>query len=129
MSIGPRIKHLRKEKKMSQTQLAQHLGVDGSQISKYENGENTPPLDKIEKIAEALGVSVSEITDPESLTKPDASNMDWIHEKARLLGQIEMLNEKLLQYVEGQLKQSDAATNEIIRLNGELQRLRDKYGE
>jgi transcriptional regulator with XRE-family HTH domain len=64
MTIGQKIKELRTEKKLSQTKLGDAIGVDKSQISKYETGENVPPLERIEKIAKVLGVTVSDIADP-----------------------------------------------------------------
>lgn len=63
MSIGLKIKALRIEKKWSQGFLGAKIGVSKTQISKYESGENVPPLDKINRMAELLGVN------PEDLVK------------------------------------------------------------
>ncbi len=61
-SVGDRIKTLRKEKHITQTQLANCIGVQASVISKYENNIIVPSLEQIHKIAEALGVDPVEIT-------------------------------------------------------------------
>lgn len=57
MTIGERIKSLRTEKGMTQTELAELLQTTKQNIFKYENGIVTNiPSDKIEKMAEIFGV-------------------------------------------------------------------------
>lgn len=58
MTLGEKIKQLRKEKDWSQTQLAQKLGVHPKHISKYENDVHNPPVETLAKIADIFGVSV-----------------------------------------------------------------------
>ena len=53
------IKKARKEKGLTQSDLASMLGVKRSVISKYENGSIEPSLTQIEKIAELLDVTPS----------------------------------------------------------------------
>lgn len=53
-NIGTKIKEIRKEKKLSQEELATLCGCSRTLISAYESGRVIPPLDKIEKIAAAL---------------------------------------------------------------------------
>ncbi|MRC17312.1 helix-turn-helix domain-containing protein [Bacillus thuringiensis] len=62
MSIGMRIRHIRKEKKITQGELARMLGFSGSSaISYIENGQRKLNADKIPKLAESLGVTIEEI--------------------------------------------------------------------
>lgn len=56
--LGDRIKELRKERAWSQTDLAQRIGSDAHQLSRYENGRTTPSADAIVKIAETFDVSL-----------------------------------------------------------------------
>ena len=57
MTIGERIKSLRTEKGMTQTELAELLQTTKQNIFKYENGIVTNiPSDKIEKMAEIFGI-------------------------------------------------------------------------
>lgn len=62
MTMGDRIRYLRKQAKMTQADLAQVLGVGRSAVLKYEKGqvENLPKA-SIEKIAAVFGVSPSYI--------------------------------------------------------------------
>lgn len=61
MKIGPRIRCLRKAKKMSLADLALCIGKDRSQVGKYEKGTTDIPLSVIEKIASALDVPVKKL--------------------------------------------------------------------
>jgi DNA-binding XRE family transcriptional regulator len=54
-----KLKGLRKEKNLTQSQLADKLGMEKGQISKIENGKFNLTLTTINKIAAALGVRVN----------------------------------------------------------------------
>ena len=53
-----RIKELRKQKKMTQKQLAEKIFVDASAISFWENGVNLPSTEKQVMLADLFGVSL-----------------------------------------------------------------------
>jgi len=59
--LGNAIKQLRKEKKLSQEDLANKINVDKGNISRYESGKQSPEFDKIGAIADALGIEVWEL--------------------------------------------------------------------
>lgn len=61
--FGERVKKLREKKKMSQLSLAQKAKLDLTTINEIESGNRDPMLRTIWKIANALDVSVSELTD------------------------------------------------------------------
>lgn len=58
--IGERIKQLRKQKSLTQKELAEALGVDRSSIGKYETG-TLPSSEIVLKAAEFFGVSVDNL--------------------------------------------------------------------
>ena len=58
MSIGERITMLRKERQLSQGQLAQQLGVSRQAVSKWENGQTSPDTVKLIQLAELLDTEV-----------------------------------------------------------------------
>lgn len=53
-----RIKEIRQEKNLSQTDIAKALGVTRQAISLYEKGDREPKLETWEKLADFFGVSV-----------------------------------------------------------------------
>ena len=57
ISMGEKIRQLREKSKISQKQIAEHLGVDQSMVSKIENNERKPSLELIEKISLLFGCS------------------------------------------------------------------------
>lgn len=59
--LGKFIAGLRREKGMTQAELAQKLQVTDKAVSRWERGIGLPDINLIEPLAEALGVSVVEI--------------------------------------------------------------------
>lgn len=57
MSVGEKIKHYRKAKKMTQKQLGELCGIAEPNIRKYELGKQNPKKETVEKIAEALDIN------------------------------------------------------------------------
>ena len=61
IKIGGFLKDLRKEKGITQEQLAEKLGVSGRTISRWETGNNMPDISLLVEIAEFFDVSIPEI--------------------------------------------------------------------
>ncbi len=57
--LAYQFKELRKKKHLTQTQLAEKIGMEKGQISKIENGKFNLTLATINKIAVALGARVN----------------------------------------------------------------------
>ena len=57
--LGNRLKQARKEKGLSQEELANLIGLKVGTISKYEQGDRTPGIGKIQLIANVLGCDTS----------------------------------------------------------------------
>ncbi|MDF2549694.1 MAG: hypothetical protein K0S07_761 [Chlamydiales bacterium] len=53
-----KIKQLRKNKGWSQQELAEKIGTDARQISRYETGKITPSIDVVIRIAKIFEVSI-----------------------------------------------------------------------
>lgn len=51
------VRKLRAKKKLSQKALADRVGISVSYVSMLERGQRSPPLETVEKMARALGVS------------------------------------------------------------------------
>lgn len=59
--FAQRITQLRKERSMTQEQLAQELGITAQAVSKWENGQSYPDILLLPKLAEVYGVRVDEL--------------------------------------------------------------------
>ncbi|MBO5176822.1 MAG: helix-turn-helix transcriptional regulator, partial [Lachnospiraceae bacterium] len=62
-NIGKFIAKLRKEKKLTQEQLAERLGVHNRSVSRWENGSSMPDYAVLPMLANELGVSVAELVE------------------------------------------------------------------
>jgi len=51
------VRKLRSKKKLSQKTLADKIGISVSYVSMLERGQRSPPLDMLEKVAKAMGVT------------------------------------------------------------------------
>lgn len=67
--IGRFIAECRKEKNITQEQLAEKLGVTNKSISRWENGKNMPDLSLLIPLCEILEVSINELLCGERLNK------------------------------------------------------------
>jgi DNA-binding XRE family transcriptional regulator len=61
MSIGTRVMQIRNQKGLSQRQLSERSGIAGSYLSRIENRRLEPRPKTLRKIAEALGIPVSDL--------------------------------------------------------------------
>ena len=61
--IGKRIRKYREDRKLSQKDLADMIGVSNSRISNWEKGINRPDADMLADLGRALKVSPSELLD------------------------------------------------------------------
>ena len=70
--IGLRVRTLRLQRGLSQTELGKHISVTFQQVQKYEKGANRISAGRLQRIAEVLGVPVSFFfTSNEKKSSPD----------------------------------------------------------
>lgn len=70
---GTTIKALREKKRLTQSELAEILGVSSKAVSKWETGKGLPDITLIEPISKALGVSVMELMSGDTVTNKNVS--------------------------------------------------------
>ena len=61
MTIGKRIGLLRRQKGLTQEELASHMGVSPQAVSKWENDQTCPDISALPKLAQLFGVTVDEL--------------------------------------------------------------------
>ena len=72
--IGKFILELRKEKNMTQQELADKIGVTDRAISKWENGRGMPDLSLMKPLCQELGISINELISGEKIDKKEYQN-------------------------------------------------------
>ena len=101
--FGAFVAQCRKEKKMTQVDLAAKLNVTDKAISRWERGVGFPDINTIEPLAAALDVSVAELMKSERI---DESNVS-------ITMNDEIVN-NTLNFAENQIRQERKTVLEII---------------
>ncbi|MHB1681924.1 MAG: helix-turn-helix domain-containing protein [Bacilli bacterium] len=88
MCFGDHLAKARKAAGMTQADLAKRLSISVRAIQHYEQGRSTPPLPKLQKIVEILGVSLSYFEANTNLSDRDKGTFH-VSEKASQYGKVE----------------------------------------
>ena len=91
MTTGQQIRKLRVARGLTQSQLGDRIGIDGRNITRYESDRVRPRKDMLQKLAEALEVSVEQL----AARSPNmASTLLEDPELLEQFQQIQLLNEE-----------------------------------
>lgn len=107
MPTGTKIKEIRKQKGLTQKQLGDLCGIADSNIRKYENGKQNPKIETLQKIADALGCDIFDLTEiqaeplsPEQEKELEAQNRA---DEKDIAKDIENIRQKLINGADGPL--------------------------
>ena len=76
--IGKYIATCRKNKKLTQEQLAEKLGITGKSISRWENGKTMPDVSLFHALCKELGITINDLLSGETTNK---TNLDLSADK------------------------------------------------
>lgn len=80
--IGKFITKCRKEKKLTQAQLAEKLNITDRAVSKWETGKSMPDSSVMLELCDILGITVNELLSGEKIELPNGEEMDMeLYEK------------------------------------------------
>ena len=91
--IGEFLKELRKEKNLTQEQLAEQLNVSNRSVSRWETGRNMPDIGLLVEIAELYDVSIPEIIDGKR--RSEKMNEEVKETALKLSDYAETINQKI----------------------------------
>lgn len=74
-TLGQQLKQLRNDKKLSQPEFAQQVGIEQSYLSKLENDKSIPSNEIFRALLIALDLSIDEFMKP----------LTYSHDKTRLM--------------------------------------------
>lgn len=85
MNLGENIYRLRTERNMSQGDLADALDVSRQSVSKWENSNAVPELEKLLKMSDLFGITLDELVGSPTVPEP-ASDASHSIQKHTLIG-------------------------------------------
>lgn len=112
MTLGQKIRNLRKAKNLSQQELAEKIGITKTQISRWEKGHVQPRQSNLRDLAELFGVSDEDFQD---LTPPGA--LELMQDDPELL--------EMLSQVSSLKKEHRKALKHVLQSMITCQRLQD----
>ena len=86
MSVGDNIQKLRKERKLTQADLAKKANLSEISIRKYESGDRYPKLETLRNIATALNVGLWELKPEWSEFSPEEVKKDLTYQGGGFYG-------------------------------------------
>lgn len=92
--VGARIRQIRKSQKLTQAQLAEKTDLSDDYIGAIERGSRSPSLEVLEKIAQALQISLKDLFDfPEGKPTKQEQLLTGLHGflKNKAADQIELI--------------------------------------
>lgn len=111
MNLGENIKKYRKEKGMTQEELAQKCGLSKNGLWNYENNKRQPNIKTLNKIIDALGIKITDLID---------NTISLDERKKFTVNYVKEMTENTLETITKQSKE----TEEIVKKSKELI---DKY--
>ena len=76
LMTGKFISQKRKEKNLTQEQLAEKLGVSNKTVSKWETGKCMPDYSVVKSLCDELGITVAELMDGEEAEEKSVRTYD-----------------------------------------------------
>ena len=91
--VGRRVRSRRLECRLSQTDLADRIGVTFQQVQKYEKGVNRMGASRLERISEALEVPITFFFDgtPHAAAKGSSSSPDSVFNLMQTSGSVRIV--------------------------------------
>ena len=70
---GTTVRQLREERKLTQAELGDRIGVSSKTVSKWETGKGLPDISLLQPLAQALGISLIELMNGEPIINKNVS--------------------------------------------------------
>lgn len=80
LAIGDKIRKLRRDRNLTQEEVALHLGISFQSVSKWERGDGYPDITLLPALANYFGVTTDELLGVDEIAareKYDAVNREW----------------------------------------------------
>ncbi len=105
MKLGEKIKRRRKERKLSQGDLAQRVGINPTHLSRLEGGKYQPSVEVLKKLADELEVSTDYLLSEDTTEAPEVTiSNKSLAERIRLIDSLDEPDQQaLIQVIDSML--------------------------
>lgn len=79
--VGARLRAARRAAGLTQKQLADALGVESITVSRWERGVTAPSLERLRRVAQITGTTVSDLVRPDSGATAPATELAALREE------------------------------------------------
>ena len=83
--VGKNLSALRKQRKLTQIELAEKMNCSDKAVSKWEQGATMPDLETLKQLCDFYGVTLDYLVDPDNIEKP---HLDTSKQNAVLVNHI-----------------------------------------
>ncbi|SKB00045.1 DNA-binding transcriptional regulator, XRE-family HTH domain [Caloramator quimbayensis] len=118
MDIGNSIKYHRKIKGMTQQELADKSSISRSYLADVERNRYNPSIETLQKIAEALGVSVEDLFKSKLVAEKPLKKWDEEYDSKKFSEEVKLLENKKITDVKEAME--IILTQPGLMLNGEM---------
>lgn len=94
VKMGSFLAELRKERKLTQAELGEKLGVTNKTVSRWETGSYMPPVEALEELSRLYGLTINELLSGRKLTAEEYREMAESNIRATLKASAFDLKEK-----------------------------------
>ena len=130
---GEAIRKARKAKGLTQKQLGGLCGIADSNIRKYENGNQKPKLETLQRIAKALEIPWQELLEYEVFEDGEAFNRKWdeltrksgqdSHNETKIIHHV--LTDKEQEVVKNMMELNEVGQNKVLEYSVDLTKIPD----
>ena len=108
VQMGEFLATLRKEKKWTQAELGEKLGVTNKTVSRWETGNYLPPVEMLEQLSELYGLTINELLCGKKLEQEEFKEVAEENIKAALAASAFDLKEKVAFFKKKWLRENKA---------------------
>lgn len=83
--LGKNLSDLRKEKKLSQSELSEEIGINSKSISKWEQGKAIPSVEDLKKFADFYSLTIDQLISKPIIAKNVINKKDTINKTNKIL--------------------------------------------
>jgi len=98
MKLHEKLKKLRKERKLTQKDLAENIGVNMSHLNRIENGKCQPSIDMLKKFSDFFGVSADYFLSNEEFPEVQIENKS-LAERIKLIDELKEEDKQALIHI------------------------------